>query len=239
MIKTRAEAIRLGVKSYFTGKPCKNGHLSERHAKGNCLACGRERQAARLNTPEHRAKHNLWSLNRYHRKSDEVGFLERRRKLEKLASKKPERVKKIAQRDAVRYQDPAYRETLRERSIQRHRRLKGQPDFEEKLRKNRRTFVKNHPDRVASNVRLYQTAKLGAAPPWLTEGDKAAIRMVYAEAVRLTKLAGVKHVVDHVWALRGKNFCGLHVSWNLQVLTESENARKGNKPPNANCPDPC
>ncbi|MHB1231570.1 MAG: hypothetical protein ACYCZQ_03165 [Burkholderiales bacterium] len=37
--KTRTEAKQLGLKYYFTGKPCKCGHVSKRYVGGNCWEC--------------------------------------------------------------------------------------------------------------------------------------------------------------------------------------------------------
>ena len=38
-IKTRKQAILDGDKQYFTGKPCKEGHLSPIHVSGGCTQC--------------------------------------------------------------------------------------------------------------------------------------------------------------------------------------------------------
>jgi len=37
--KTRKEAQLLGVSHYFTGKPCKHGHIALRLLKGTCVEC--------------------------------------------------------------------------------------------------------------------------------------------------------------------------------------------------------
>lgn len=46
-IVSRAQARAQGLSRFFTGKPCKRGHIVERlAASGNCIECGRERKAA-------------------------------------------------------------------------------------------------------------------------------------------------------------------------------------------------
>ncbi len=39
---SRQEAKKSGSKHYFTGDPCRNGHLSPRYRRGNCIQCGRD-----------------------------------------------------------------------------------------------------------------------------------------------------------------------------------------------------
>lgn len=37
--KTRSEAVAAGAKHYFTGVPCKKGHIAPRKTKGGCIEC--------------------------------------------------------------------------------------------------------------------------------------------------------------------------------------------------------
>ena len=69
-----------------------------------------------------------------------------------------------------------------------------------------------------------RAAKLQATPAW---ADLAAIKAVYAEAVRLETLHGTPYHVDHIVPLQGATVCGLHVHANLQVLPGPENSSKG------------
>jgi len=42
-IITGKEAVKSGLKRYFTGKPCKHGHISERYLDRRCAACDKSR----------------------------------------------------------------------------------------------------------------------------------------------------------------------------------------------------
>lgn len=61
--------------------------------------------------------------------------------------------------------------------------------------------------------------------------QRAEVRRIYAEAKR-QRAAGLEVRVDHDLPLVSDWVCGLHVPANLKILTVSENARKGNGPPN-------
>src|ERR1700693_1453229 len=58
--KTKGEAIALGVKTFFTGRACKHGHIAERHvSSGSCIECIR----TSCNTELHREQCRLWRKN--------------------------------------------------------------------------------------------------------------------------------------------------------------------------------
>lgn len=68
-----------------------------------------------------------------------------------------------------------------------------------------------------------------ASPPWLSKDQLKLIRDIYHRAVLLEKETGVRHEVDHIIPIAGKNVCGLHVPWNLAVVTMAENRAKSNR----------
>lgn len=105
-------------------------------------------------------------------------------------------------------------------------------------------WSKNNPDKIAKACKKYKTknsakinaingkrhaAKLQRTPKWLTSLHYSQIEMFYSAAVALTKEFGIPMEVDHIVPLQGKNVSGLHVPWNLQVITASMNSGKRNK----------
>lgn len=84
-------------------------------------------------------------------------------------------------------------------------------------------------DKLREREARRRASKLQATPSWLSESQLLAIKCKYALATMFTKCSGVSYVVDHIVPLRGKTVCGLHVSWNLQVITATENLKKSNK----------
>lgn len=62
-----------------------------------------------------------------------------------------------------------------------------------------------------------------ATPLWLSSADLISIKQIYKQAKEQNMQ------VDHIVPLKGNNVCGLHVPWNLQLLTKKENRAKSNK----------
>ena len=99
---------------------------------------------------------------------------------------------------------------------------------EEKRRLKKQYFERNPEYRKAqSSVRKRRHRQ--ATPPWVTQDQKRVMRNLYLQAQRLTKITGERYVVDHIVPLISDEVCGLHVPWNLRVITQEENLKKSNK----------
>lgn len=158
--KTREQACQEGSKAYFTGLPCKHGHIAKRWtATGNCSTCQRNRT-------------NSWQINN------------------------PEKY--------LAYRNSDARKKSSNESVKRY------------YAKNKEYYSNKNAKRRAD--------KLQATTVWGQEG----VEDFYKKAKELEKMnPTVKFHVDHIVPLVGKNVCGLHNRFNLQVLTELQNKRKG------------
>lgn len=99
----------------------------------------------------------------------------------------------------------------------------------EKLKIYRKTYnIKNKGIRNAHSA-FRRTNRKNATPRWLSKFDLDYIKSLYIQAKELEKLDGIKYHVDHIIPIKSDLICGLHVPWNLQILTEKENIVKSNK----------
>ena len=117
-------------------------------------------------------------------------------------------------------------------------------DIREKARLKTRQWTKDNPARKRATDKAYvkanpalvtaykakrRAAARNATPPWLTEQHLSEIRSFYEEAATLTGETGIQHEVDHIIPLRAGNASGLHVPWNLRVLSRDNNNRRPRK----------
>lgn len=73
-----------------------------------------------------------------------------------------------------------------------------------------------------------RAAERMAVPPWFSLEHQHQIREIYNRRNVLIEATTIQYQVDHIVPLQGKNVCGLHVPWNLQIITAKENLSKGN-----------
>jgi hypothetical protein len=185
--KTRAEAKATGAKYYFTGEPCKHGHIAPRKTKGACVECLKVEwtQAA-----ETRAEY----FREYNRKEEvrekkHGWYLDNREQVIQAAATRPAAV----------------------------------------LREYRNAWKEANKTQVLADNKVRRRKHRDATPPWLTRRQKSAICQLYQIAITMTQTTGEQYVVDHIVPLRGEAVCGLHVPWNLRVITQEENLKKSNK----------
>ena len=185
--KTRKEAQDIGAKYYFTGEPCKHGHIAPRKTKGACVEC--------LKVEWQQAAEKRADYFREYNKS-EAGQQAKRK----------------------------YYEANKENVIAR---AQARPD--EDKRRYKKTHKVNNPDMYKEMTSLRRRRFRDATPKWLTENQKMEIRLKYRLAIELSRATGERHAVDHIIPLHGESVCGLHVPWNLQVLTQKDNLAKYNR----------
>lgn len=83
--------------------------------------------------------------------------------------------------------------------------------------------------RKNSNAASYRAKQRKATPPWITKEHTKQMTELFKERERQSVLLGAEHHVDHIVPINNPYVCGLHVPWNLEVITEELNLLKNNK----------
>ena len=185
--KTRSEAKAQGATHYFTGEPCKHGHIAPRKTKGACTECLKVEWAEALTK---RAGYYA----EYNKSSAGV------KAKQEYYARNTEAVKSRAQ---------------------------ARPNEEKHF--HRKKHKAANPDLYKELVNVRRRRFRDATPKWLTAEQKLEIRFHYRMAIALSRATKIPHAVDHIIPLQGEDVCGLHVPWNMQVLTQDENLKKSNK----------
>ena len=89
-------------------------------------------------------------------------------------------------------------------------------------------FILNK-DKYAAATAKRKASKLRATPEWLTKNQLAEIDYIYFLRKDASLLSDYEYHVDHIVPLQGREVCGLHVPWNLQLLPKEVNYAKNNR----------
>lgn len=208
------QAREQGLQYYFTGVPCKHGHTVQRRVRDrSCMDCRKriERESHQRERERDPEKNRERCRNNYQKHKD--AYKARARKWE---INNPERSAELQNNW--------------------RRSEKGKAQSRNWVAANKevhagysKSWKERHPELVYEYVGTRRATKLNATPPWLTPEDREEIRTIYKDAKSRYVKGGPRYQVDHIIPLQGENVCGLHVPWNLQILTESENSSKSNQ----------
>lgn len=128
------------------------------------------------------------------------------------------------ERDPISYAQKARARYEAKREYRLAQTAKWHASNKEKSRAIKAAWKKRNRPYGAADANKRRAMKLDATPRW---ADHDAILAIYAECARITRETGIRHHVDHIIPLRGKNVRGLHVHYNLQVLEARQNISKG------------
>lgn len=90
----------------------------------------------------------------------------------------------------------------------------------EREKKRNREYNIRYPEKRKAVKAVRKRNMKQAKPPWMSWGE---IQKIYREA----RVKGL--TVDHIVPLNNSRVCGLHVPWNLRLISMAENISKGNK----------
>lgn len=216
-IISRAEAKAKGLKSYFTGKPCKNGIIAERRVSNHACLC--EKCKA-----ENLARAATWHENNPERVS------EIKKRWAKNNKEKCSAISKGWQKkNHDKYRDSQRRHRENNKMIFMERTRAWRERNPEQVVEYSRRYRKDNKENVLANNAKRHSARMRAVPAWFSELDEFMVQQAYELAAEREASTGIEWHVDHMIPLRAKKACGLHCADNIQVIPAVMNLSKNNK----------
>lgn len=189
-------------------KPCVNAYLKDWRDRNLERKRQMDRDYAAANRERARTKTRLWVLaNPDRKKENDRAYVE-------------------ANKERLQLQSAIYRAENRD-EIQAKKRRHRIENREQILAKQKAWKAANK-GKVLANVAFRKARKRQATPPWLTVEQRRQMRDLYETAEIFRANMNDDFHVDHIIPINHPLVCGLHVPWNLQILTAADNLRKGN-----------
>lgn len=199
---SKADARSFGTKTYFTGKPCRNGEIAERYtSSGSCL-CLHCRETERQNSKKWKEKNR-----------------------EKLLSSRRRRY--AENRDDVLKYQRQWRSSNRDRALAGQARYRE--ENREAIRERSRLFDQLNKSIALARSSKRRAARKSRVPAWYSEFDEFVFTEAQELARDRISATEIPWHVDHMVPLRGKKASGLHCGHNVQVIPGCLNLRKHNK----------
>lgn len=202
---SRKHARELGETRYFTGKPCRRGHIAERStSRGVCVECHRQVCAeSRVRNDATQRKYREANRDRINSRIREW------KRAHRSATRETDRRYRNKHSGAHAVLQKAWREKNPERDSER-----------------RSKWAAKNRAKINSQAAARRAAKVQATPAW---ANLRYIDLFYQLAKLESERTGLVVEVDHVVPLISNLVCGLHVEDNLQLLVCGENRSKSNK----------
>lgn len=89
--------------------------------------------------------------------------------------------------------------------------------------------LKSNPEKYNYHTANRRAMHSMSTPKWLNKEQHHAMLKMYKDSKIISKKLNIIHEVDHIIPIRSGKVCGLHVPWNLQIITRTENRSKSNK----------
>jgi hypothetical protein len=206
----KSEAIKIGLKHYFTGKPCKRGHVSKRRISSNdCCVCSTLRQ-----TQENSRK----SKSQYYQKNKDKILKETKLRYEKNKDQRLEYAKK--------YQKENIKKILLRQN--KWAKEKAEKDYFFALRRRLRSRLRSALKKIESSKKGTKTLD--------TIGCTSAELILHFESLFLEgmnwnnrNLWHIDHIIPLSSASTEDELIKLNHYTNLQPLWAIDNLKKSNK----------